>query len=346
MLLFHLSAPVGTSRPVVWSVVSIIPTVSNSDALRESVEIFTGTEIPYARWSRFEMRHSAAINTYRSRLEDGDEDAMSRLAEAFEAFTAATRRRDSESEVDPPRNPDPRWEALAEILTIRARRDPDVIAFRSDVLENQLVELDDVPRWIRDTAAEDGPTTWFVPDDDTAGDYFTSEKIQYVSSYYGGHVLARPIRMSGVLRRLRSVGRRLVQGFGWPEHWTVAFVLTDVPPPKPMIFGYTVNESSSTVPAMDWLELRVNPYVVSPRDLAIAYREIRSKSFGIKRVDRMSAKTAALAVHWERSEGQTLDERRAAWNRNHPEWRYPESAGNFKRDAQGAWRQATGEQGD
>ena len=81
----------------------------------------------------------------------------------------------------------------------------------------------------------------------------------------------------------------------------VTFILTDEPPPQPLTFGYTTHESTSLVPTMDWLELRVNPRAVSPRELDKAYRKLRSGLMEINRVDPISHKTAALAVHWERT---------------------------------------------
>ena len=122
------------------------------------------------------------------------------------------------------------------------------------------------------------------------------------------------------------------------------FVLTDVPPPRPMAFGWTIHEPPSKVPAMDWIELRVNPRAVSPRQLETAYRTLRSEKLGLSRVDSMSEKTAALALHWEQSKGQPMGEGRAEWNRLHPKWKYTESTGNFGRDARAAHAQATGEE--
>jgi hypothetical protein len=123
----------------------------------------------------------------------------------------------------------------------------------------------------------------------------------------------------------------------------VPFILTDVPPPRPMVFGWTIQRPPSKLPNMDWIELRVNPYAVSPRELETYYRKLRTEKLGLSRVDSMSEKTAALALHWEQTNGQPTGDRRAEWNRLHPEWKYMEPTGNFGRDARAAHAQATGE---
>ncbi len=232
---------------------------------------------------------------------------------------------------------------MTEILTLRSRSDLDVIAFRLEILNDQMIDLDDVSDWIDQTAESDGPPTGLVPDHKTRFRQEARELISYVSNYEGTWVKTKPIRIGERLWRLRGAARRIAQGFGWPEEWMVTFILTDVPPPRPMVFGWTFHWSSSKLPTMDRIELRVNPYAVSPRELETAYRRLRSEKLGLSRVDSMSEKTAALALHWEQTKDQSTGERRAEWNRLHPEWKYTESTGNFGRDARAAHVQATGE---
>ena len=121
------------------------------------------------------------------------------------------------------------------------------------------------------------------------------------------------------------------------------FILTDMPPPRPIVLGWTIHEPPSSHDTMDWIELRVNPQAVSPRELETAYRNLRSENLGLRRVDSMTQKTAALAVHWEQSKGQPTGVRRVEWNQRFPEWEYTDSTGNFGRDARAAHHQATGE---
>jgi hypothetical protein len=89
----------------------------------------------------------------------------------------------------------------------------------------------------------------------------------------------------------------------------------------------------------------VNPSAISPRNLEKVYRKIRSDVIQAERVRTLSAKSAALAVFWEQTDGKTVAERRTEWDGLHPEWSYPDAGGNFGRDARGAHRNVVGDEG-
>ena len=317
----------------------------NSDEVRQRLESEFEYSITAKQWATFERDCEAALAQYMADALEGDQDtAFERISNVWHGWWQKGKglsAGNSDNETDS--GADPRWAAVAQILTLRARRDLDVIDFRRDELGDQLIGLDDIPQWIKQTAEADGPPTGLVPDHETHIRQESSELIRYVSTYKGGLILLKPIRIGGHLWRLRAVARRIAQGFGWPEAWTVTFILTDVPPPRPMVLGWTIHEPPSKLPTMDWIELRVNPRAVSPRQLETAYRRLRSEKLGLSRVDSMSEKTAALALHWERTIGESTATRRGEWNRLHPKWKYTESTGNFGRDARAAHVQATGE---
>ena len=140
------------------------------------------------------------------------------------------------------------------------------------------------------------------------------------------------------------MARRLVQGFGWPEAFMTTFVLTDRPPDRPNVLGYTTRYST-VMPSMNWVELRVLPLAVAPRDLETIYRRIRSEAIGGERVRSLSEKTAALAVFWEETWELAVSDRRVQWNSRYPDWAYPDPRGNFSRDAREAFRKVTGLEG-
>jgi len=318
--------------------------VSTYNELREWLEAEYEYPITAQQWAGFQQDCQNALAEYDEDVADGaDEDSLDRISNVFHGWWQKGRgaRAETKSRDEAVTTKDPRWRAVAEILTIRARRDPDVIAVRRDMLEDQLIGLDDVPDWIEEAGEADGPPTRLVPNHDTQFPQWSSELIRYVSTYEHGFLGHRPIRIGGQLWWLRGVARRIAQGFGWPEEWAVAFILTDVPPSRPMTFGWTIH--GSMVPTMGWIELRANPHAVSPRDLEAAYRRFRSGVLGLSRVDSMTEKTAALAVHWERTDGQSIADRRNEWNNLHPQWEYPTATGNFGRDARVAYAQATGE---
>ena len=320
--------------------------MASYDELRAWLETELEYSITSRDWENFQRDVPEAFFEYDADLDEDEKVAFGNMSRTWHGWSKKGRGGRPEGEkAKSASGTDPRFAALAEVLTIRSRRDPDVIDFRRDILKGNLVGQDDVESWIKATADTDGPATRFVPDHDTGFPHFSKQLIRYVTTYEMGWVLAQPIRIGGKLWRLQGVARRITQGFGWPEEWMVTFILTDEPPPQPMTFGYTTHESTSLVPTMDWLELRVNPRAVSPRELDKAYRKLRSGLMEINRVDPISHKTAALAVHWERTKEKSIMECRAEWNRLFPEWKYSEGTGNFGRDARAAHRQVVGEDG-
>jgi hypothetical protein len=318
--------------------------MTSSQELRDRLETEFEYLITAEQWASFQRDFPADLAEYEADASVGDQEAaLEKLSYVWRGWKKGRGRPAERSGTEGASRTDPRWGALAEILTIRGRRDLDVIDFRRDELGDQLIGLDDIPRWIKQTAEADGPSTRLMPDHETPFRHVSKEFIRYVDTYEMGWVVPQPIRIGGRLWRLRGVARRIAQGFGWPEQWAVPFILTDVPPPRPLVFGWTIHEQPSKISTMDWVELRVNPRAVSPRDLETYYRRLRSEQFGLRRVDSMSEKTAALAVHWEQTMGQSTGRRRAEWNRRHRKWEYTESTGNFGRDARAAHAQATGE---
>lgn len=325
---------------------------------RKLLEEHLDEAIPEGRWSEFVTGYPEGVGTYLDRTEAGEEDALSRLAEAWDVFRKVGRH---------PRSPrvtvkvnDPRWSALGEILAMRAGRDADVTRFRGQYLDSGLIEPTQVETWIRGIAQSDGPpTTWVRVPLEGGGQPVSiepllaagklrveSELLEYQIPDSGWKRLI-PIRQDGTLWQLRKTARRLTAQFGWPEATAVTFILTSVAPERPYTFGYT-EHLGEIVPAANRLDLQVNPRAVSPEDLITAYRVIRSNIIGgsdqERRVRRLEKKAARLAVFWEETEGMALPERRAEWNRRHPQWKYPDPGTNFGRDGRTAHRSVVGEE--
>lgn len=330
--------------------------------LRQAAEARWEEAIKSHQWVNFAHQNEDTLSRFLELHNEGKESRSWEILDA--AWTAHRRKGRKRSASDRSHIPesieDARWPALMEILQLRADSDRDVIQFRSDVLQDQLVSWDRLVDWMKSTAEADGKTTGWITvpmhDDRTPWSFEDAqsaivgrewtETIPFVSPK-SALVLSRGIRLGGTLWELRRIARRLVEGIGWPEAWTVTFIVTGETPDWPIVFGYDVHDEWT--PAMDWLELRVNPRAVSPVELLAVYRKVRSEMMGSKpdderRMKRLSGKMAELAVFWERTDGKTTGERRVEWNRMHPEWSYPKTTGgNFARDGRKAQRDVTGE---
>jgi hypothetical protein len=127
-----------------------------------------------------------------------------------------------------------------------------------------------------------------------------------------------PVRENGVLDRLRIISEELSRNYEWQAAQATAFVLTNEPPSIAPLMC-TVRKRS--VPALSRIELTIDP-AMSPRELAEAYRKLRSQVVG-RRHRNLTAKHSTLAVfRSSRPQRETLEESRRAWNKQYPKWRY------------------------
>jgi len=183
---------------------------------------------------------------------------------------------------------DHRHEALARIVAAEAARDPEVQAFRREVLRGRLLRPERVAAWVERQAERDGqPTVWVRVPLDARGrlprqapDAGRSvETIEYpldsgragpVPTLAGsggagvfrfwsrsGRVGSRPIASRGRLERLRGVASALGRSFGWPESDAVAFVLSGAIPPCPAVrWGL---DSYLRLPSLSRVRLELSP---------------------------------------------------------------------------------------
>lgn len=230
-----------------------------------------------------------------------------------------------------------------------ARRDPDVIAYRREVLEHRLLSQDEVVEWVERQEKEEVPIRW------------ASLAVEESSTYPDGTIRGRPVGWSarvlkyagpddewvrlastgrGALERLRKLSESLAKFYAWTEAQAVVFVLTDV---LPWIAPVRVTSPAMKIryeQACPWAQritLDVDPSV-SPSELARVYQSVRNKN-GRRR--RLSQKHARLAIFKTDHPNLSWSELLRRWNKEEKRWKYNHLS-NFRRDALRAQQHAIG----
>lgn len=233
-----------------------------------------------------------------------------------------------------------RGQALARMLADQAAAEPDVIAFRSDVIGGRLLRLEQVGPWVREQAKKDGaPTTWAeVPWPVDPGDKrvprLLLRSLHYVSADGAESAFTAE---GGVLERLRREAELLsgTYGYGWREHEAATWLLTGIAPAV-VSAACTWRHNTAHAPASRFT-LELDP-MIPPRVVAAMYTRARRRIGITGRTRTMSTKHHALAMFaWD---GYRDDEPWPAilesWNKANPKWKYS-TVGNLKRDAERAF---------
>jgi hypothetical protein len=243
-----------------------------------------------------------------------------------------------------------RQKVLSFLLAQKAAEDPQVVTFRQRVLQGRLLSLQEVALWIQQQATRDGPpTAWLevpVPKGtDLRRDPTTLSisinptlTIAKVEGVEGPRFRRLEYRIPGdnwiqslstaagrVLEQLRVLSGRLTRQYPWQPYAATLFVLTGENPPITEISGSISAERGGRI------TLEIDP-VLTPRQVAEAYRRFRRRVLGGKRLKTLSPKHLRLAAFVaERPEAETWQERMEAWNRAYPDWKYAQES-NFRRD--------------
>jgi hypothetical protein len=242
-----------------------------------------------------------------------------------------------------------RQQVLSLLVAHEVAKDPDVAAFRAEVLGDRLLEPGRIKDWIRAQAEADGPPTdWLtevpLPTGHTlrwTGEAFSVEPpltvsrarhVRYRNLHYGlpddPSILVWPTTDGGVLDRLRRISERLANWYGWDPGQATLFVLTGWVPSVPAVRAGT---RYRRLPSLARLEMRIDP-TLSPREVAAEYRRARRNTLS-RRYRSLTDKHILLAAHAARTEGQTWEERMQAWNQEHGDsgWEYSQVS-YFSRD--------------
>lgn len=245
--------------------------------------------------------------------------------------------------------------ALSLLLYEEATKDAEVIAFRTEVLANKLLNREMVPAWIQQQAKMDGePTLWLelaeipVARDDAMetvrkGTYIqkgpANLAVKTIKGHflkYGGRddwTLAVPTCIDGMLERLRKLSERLAREYGWQEAQATLFVLTGAVPiispiqithhmeRGPLQFTHTKQREPLYI--RQRIVLDVDP-AVSPQEVAKHYhlkrKEIEArrkrKEIEATRTRPLTEKHLRLATFdAERLREESWAKKLAEWNR-------------------------------
>jgi hypothetical protein len=256
-----------------------------------------------------------------------------------------------------------RMEALSALLAREAAQEPEVLAFREDVLKGQLIDHAQIEQWITEQGEKDGtasswlsellipegtrtdfdgPAITFDPPlvierlDPRQGDTFgvKSETLAYGApgKAWTQRVL---VHSGGVLDHLRHLGEDLERRYNWQPAQATVFVLTGKMPLIPTI--RTTRSFRGPLSGTSRIVLDIDP-TVTAQEVAEQYRQVRREMIR-GRARPLSEKHSQLAFFSAgRPDGEPWVGRMAVWNDEHPEWRY-EQVSNFTRDARRAERQ-------
>ncbi len=290
------------------------------------------------------------------------EELIEYLAEkARDAFTlaalqgiATTPREPAPSFLPTRQRNNDRLVALSRVLAALAGRDKTVLRFRQQVLGGRLLAPEETEHWITGQAACDGePTVWLslpLPPGvhpkpgETLSLTVPLERyrvdVPILSYVVPGDrwVRRKPIAIDGVLGQLHQLSKSLSRRYGWHEAAATTFVLTGLVP------RITAMQSSVyahvAYPALQRITLQLDP-VLTPAEVAVAYRTLRTRIVGKQQIRTQSPKHLALAVFAVEYPDGSLRERMAEWNRRYPKWRYNQVT-NFGRDLRTALRRLLG----
>jgi hypothetical protein len=208
---------------------------------------------------------------------------------------------------------DGRHHAVSFLLAREAADDPEVLAFRADMMGSRLLALDQVEDWVMEQVRKE------------SGGRRVST-LEYVDGH--GVPLRRPTVEDGALERLRRVGAKLVERYGWENHEATTFVLTDLVPILEPIRAEITGGRPMRPPTR--LVLEVDPSV-SPSEVRKHYKALRRQLFP-GRVRQIEDKRLRLAVFVADHRDQSWESLFMSWNDAHPDWAY-RGLHDFKRDA-------------
>ncbi len=261
--------------------------------------------------------------------------------------------------------------ALSLLLFEEASRDAEVSAFRSEVLDNNLLGREMVPEWIQQQAKVDGEPTIWLKEIPVPREHKTDVlnwisypqvrqplKIELPASPHGcsigSHVLmyggsddwahAVPTCSDGVLEHLRNLSERLAGEYSWQEAQATLFVLTGkVPFVDPIHVRHEMKRGSLYLRQRIVLDV---DSTVSPLEVTKHYRLTRGRIIG-RRSGKLSAKHLRLATFdAEQPKGESWAKKLAEWNRTElSEWGYGTDRRRFAHDCLQARRRILGPSG-
>jgi hypothetical protein len=246
-----------------------------------------------------------------------------------------------------------RW-ALNEIFATEASQSEDVISFRSEWLNQGLLDLSEVLGWVAHRKATEGPPSkWItvladenghpVPEYDSAPGWSRSVRFLHYVDPDSEWIRLESVNAFGALYELAMVAKGLGRMYDWSDAWAATFVLTGISPP-PEIAILTANESWHWPRARRRLTITTR-LDTKPKELTDLYRNERRALLGDEPLPRaigeLSAKLAVFGA--KHSAGYTWAEAMRLWNSKNEEHQF-DSEARFTRDSRDAFKRVTGEE--
>ena len=225
--------------------------------------------------------------------------------------------------------------ALGTILAIEARRDPEVQAFRREVLGGRVFTPEEAKRWLYERKAEEeqDPKPW--------------RTLSLPKELQVGGTYVLKIAQGGALSRLKKAAEELVKTGYWTEPMAVRFLLCDLPPViSPVKFKVTyswhpdrnrivldIDRNATVAEVVQAFKLarRMTP----TGELVARYRRSRP----------LSEKHLQLAVFLANTPELTWENRMQQWNKmweeTHPSRLYQDLR-EFRRDSVNAYQRVRG----
>jgi len=254
---------------------------------------------------------------------------------------------------------------LARLVAEEVSKDMGVQAFRTKVLGDQCLSLQEVSNWLQEKAREDGPATWWLKDYPIPSDQLAyhiiaittsegvtqhklelhipqsprplgidvplSECLTFRFLFYrvpdSEDIKEIPTAINGTLEALRQLSERLAKEYAWTEADATLFVLTNHPPEvRPL----TSTSQSRQLPALSRIVLTIDP-ALSPQEVAEHYRQIRQEIMPSRHRDLSEKHLQLAAFSGTQQRLGTWQQKMVKWNSIHPDWAYKE-ASNFAHD--------------
>jgi hypothetical protein len=279
--------------------------------VRDKIEKRLGHILPDETWEYFERGVDSVVKKTDT-IDDFEVDvkmflrAAGKLPATMEGPSSAVTKRGN-SGAAPSRDV-----AVALLLAEKARREPELVQFRKDVLRHQLVEQAEVEGWLKKRSA--------------AGTELEGREFVGFLRPNNSWPQRIPVLGDQALKRLKELSDSMSRRYGWQPAQSTVFILTDTAPAISMKHA----EASENFhhPVMSRLVLTLDP-ALSPRQVADFYRKAWKALMEPGRYRNLSEKHTLLAAFSvDRADSPRL---REAWNRKYPKWAYA-SESNFGRD--------------
>jgi uncharacterized protein (DUF2132 family) len=205
--------------------------------------------------------------------------------------------------------------ALAVMLAAEARTDPDVVAFRRDVLNDRLfATLDAAVEWITPMVDGDlGPIQ--TPD---GGLEWPMLPYEWPDSPFAHNLPATSV----TARTLSTLVHRLAEHFGWHPAQATTFVLCGITPAP------SVLRVSTHLAKPAWkcrVVIEAHP-IVDPKEVQAAYKNARKQFMGWaftgERIRTRETKTYRVAAWVAENDADSWPDLLEGWNAEHPNERF------------------------